>query len=73
MKIIKNRNIKVILLAMLMFSSIQSYGQSAEGDSIPYQMMIVLGFAFVVVVVVLMVAVMMLKVLNTMVRDQAIR
>jgi len=62
-----------MLLIMLMISSLQSFGQSAQGDAIPYQMMIVLGFAFVVVLVVLMVAVMMLRVLNTMVRDQAIR
>ncbi len=74
MKIFENIKVKLIIGLMLM-SGLQSFGQTADGgsDTIPFQLIVVLGFALIVVIVVLMVAVMMLRVLRTMVRDQAIR
>lgn len=61
-------------MLLMMFTSTASFAQSDSGaGAIPFEMIVVLTFAFVVVVIVLMVAMMMLKVLNTMVKDQAIK
>lgn len=75
MKIFKNKNAKigVVIGLILMMSNMQSFGQSTTGDTVPFQLILVLGFALVVVIVVLMVAILMLRVLKTMVRGQAIR
>jgi len=60
----------MIMMIMLM-NIVPTFAQSADGMSASTSLMIVLGFALVVVVIVLMVAVMMLRVLRTMVKDQA--
>lgn len=74
MKTSKNTLIKIsLVMLLLMVSNSSSFGQSTSSQTIPYEFLIVLGFASVVVLLVLMVALMMLRVLNTMVRDQSIR
>jgi cytochrome c oxidase cbb3-type subunit 3 len=76
MKILKSENIKIgwIIMWMMLLTTSTSFAQAdASTEAIPMKMLVVLGFAFMVVIVVLMVAVMLLRVLNAMVRDQAVR
>jgi len=76
MKILKSKNLKTgwLMMLMMLLTTAASFGQTESAvEAVPFEMIVVLGFAFVVVIVVLMVAVMMLRVLKTMVRDQAIR
>jgi cytochrome c oxidase cbb3-type subunit 3 len=74
MKIFNSYNLKIGLLILLIFTLSTSFAQTESGaSSIPFEMIVVLGFAFLVVVIVLMVAMMMLKVLNTIVKDQAVK
>ena len=74
MKIFKNTNTKIgLLIGLMMTKSLYSFGQSTNSDTVPYQLIIVLGFIFIVVLLVLMVAIMMLKVLRIMIRDHEIK